>query len=241
VRNINYPQMHLRLLPILLIACCCSCSQDTERRDDYAIQGIDVSRYQSVVDWDKIAAQEVHFAFIKATEGATHTDSLFERNWKQIRAAGIRRGAYHFFRPRTPAVDQANHFVAAVRLENGDLPPVLDIEVLDGINPRTLVPALKTWLVLIRRHYGVLPILYTNLHFYNKHLAGQFADYPLWIARYGDELPVLACGRSWQFWQYGSRGTLEGIDGYVDFNVFAGDWDLFNQLSYGHFPALSAN
>jgi lysozyme len=183
--------MYLRLLPIFLVFWCCSCTQDTERRDDYAIQGIDVSRYQSVVDWDKIAAQEVHFAFIKATEGATHTDSLFERNWKQIRATGIRRGAY-----------------AAVRLENGDMPPVLDIETLDGSDPRKLVPALKTWLVLIRRHYGVMPILYTNLHFYNKHLAGQFADYPLWIARYGDDLPVLACGRSWQFWQYGSRGTL---------------------------------
>lgn len=216
-----------------------SCQRETQRRYDYDIQGIDVSRYQAQVDWAIVAEQDMHFAFVKATEGATHTDSFFLSNWDQIKAAGLRRGAYHFYRPRTSAVDQADHFVSRVQLANGDLPPVLDIEVLDGVNPKYLIPSLKTWLVLITRHYGVRPIIYTNLNFYNKYLAGHFDNYPLWVARYNGGVPVLACGRDWQFWQYGNRGELEGIDGPVDFNVFAGSWLEFDQLSYTKGTALS--
>lgn len=216
-----------------------SCQNETQRRDDYDIQGIDVSRYQARVNWESVAQQQMHFAFVKATEGATHTDSLFQHNWEGIKMAGIRRGAYHFYRPRTSAVDQADHFVSRVQLATGDLPPVLDIEVLDGVSPKQLVPALKTWLVLISRHYGVRPIIYTNLNFYNKNLAGHFDDYPLWIARYKGGAPVLACGRDWQFWQYGDNGQLEGIDGPVDFNVFAGDWLDLDRLSYKEDTVLS--
>ncbi|MEZ4986868.1 MAG: GH25 family lysozyme [Saprospiraceae bacterium] len=209
-----------------------TCQRETARRDDYAVEGIDVSRYQAVVDWELIADQGMDFVFVKATEGATHSDPFFQENWQQIKDAGMYRGAYHFYRPRTPAVDQANLFVSKVKLTPGDLPPVLDIEVLDNVSPQLLVPALKTWLTLITRHYGVKPILYTNLSFYNQYLAGQFDEYPLWIARYSDQKPVTACGREWQFWQYGHRGTLEGIDGYVDLNVFNGSLEELHQLCY---------
>ncbi len=217
-----------------------SCGNDTERRSDYDIEGIDVSRYQAVVDWDLIADQDIDFVFVKATEGATHTDLFFKENWHQIKSAGMRRGAYHFYRPRTPAVEQANLFVANVRLESGDLPPVLDIEVLDKVDPKRMVADLKIWLVLITRHYGVRPIVYTNLSFYNQYMAGQFDEYPLWIARYSHHKPVPACGRKWEFWQYGSQGTLDGIDGDVDLNVFDGDWAAFNQICYGPQTLLRA-
>lgn len=224
---------------LLLVVFSSACERETERRDDYLIEGVDVSRYQSRVDWAMVADQGMDFAFVKATEGATYSDSLFGHNWEQIKAAGMRRGAYHFYRPNTAAVDQANHFVAQVSLSEGDLPPVLDIEVLDRVNPKILVPALKTWLVLITRHYGVRPIVYTNLNFYNRYLAGHLDEYPLWIARYNGAEPVLACGRDWQFWQYGNRGTVAGIDGPVDLNVFAGDRVEFEELAYTKETALS--
>ncbi|MEM1215111.1 MAG: GH25 family lysozyme [Bacteroidota bacterium] len=216
----------------LLFSLLFACQSDTVRRHDFLIQGIDVSRYQAEVNWDTIAAQGMHFAFVKATEGATHADQYFEQNWQALREAGLRRGAYHFYRPRTSPVAQADFFVSKISLVEGDLPPVLDVEVLDGIHPTTLVTNVKTWLRLIERRYGVQPIVYTNLSFYNKHLAGHLEDYPLWIARYGREKPVLACGRDWQFWQYGSRGLLGGIAGYVDFNVFAGGWEDLDRMTY---------
>ena len=216
-----------------------SCQQDTIRRTDFLIQGIDVSRYQLQVDWTEVAKQGIHFAFVKATEGATHLDTLFHKNWHAIKASGLKRGAYHFFRPQTDARQQAAYFLGQVELEDGDLPPVLDIEVLDRIDPRALVADLHTWLSTVYDHFGVRPVLYTNLKFYNRYLAGHFDDYPLWIARYNEEEPVLACGRDWQFWQYGNRGKLVGIDGYVDFNVFYGDWLALDSLTYSHSTALS--
>ena len=220
----------LILLSIILIVL--SCQTDTERRDDYAIQGVDVSRYQSRVDWNKIAEQDIHFAFVKATESITHTDSLFAHNWKSIKESGIKRGAYHFFRSNNSASLQARHFISQVDMEIGDLPPVLDIELLGKATPVDLRKDLHIWLALVERHYGVKPIVYSNQKFYNKYLAGHFSDYPLWIARYNKEKPVLACGTDWNFWQYGNRGKLEGIDGYVDFNVFRTSWSDFEALCY---------
>lgn len=230
-------RLSLPLIALLIVLV--SCQGDTERRFDYAIQGIDVSRYQLNINWEKVAQQGIHFAFVKATEGATHLDTLFDKNWKAINAAGIRRGAYHFFRPNTDPLLQAQHFIDHVDLAAGDLPPVLDIEVLDNNHPTLIIASLKIWLDTIYQHYGVRPVLYTNLKYYNKHLAGHFDDYPLWIARYSKEEPVLACGRDWQFWQYGNRGNLLGVDGYVDFNVFYGDWMDLDQLSFGQDTALS--
>jgi lysozyme len=70
-------------------------------------------------------------------------------------------------------------------------------------------------------------------------LAGHFDEYPLWIARYNTREPTLACGRDWQFWQYGSRGKIEGISGNVDFNVFHGSLEQLDSLCYYELPVLS--
>jgi len=215
------------------------CESDTTRMPGYEVHGIDVSHYQADIDWNAVASQGVQFAFVKASEGMTLNDTLFCDNWSELKAAGIRRGAYHFFRPKTPSFEQAMNFHTAVRLEPGDLPPVLDVEVLDGVSKVELVSSVLTWLYLIEIHYGVKPILYTNLKFYNKYLAGHFEEYPLWVARYSRREPAPAGGRDWQFWQYGNRGRLHGIDGPVDFNVFQGDKGQLDSLCYYPAPVLS--
>lgn len=234
--------MHKQLSILLGIAIIVfSCQQDTQRNTDFAIHGIDVSRYQSRINWSTVAEQGIHFAFIKATEGASHVDSLFDLNWTALEVAGIRKGAYHFYRAHTSPVLQAQHFIQQVNIKPGDLPPVLDVEVLANAQAADLRQGMLTWLLIIESHYQVKPIIYTNQKFYNKYMAGHFNDYPLWIARYNSEEPVLACGRDWAFWQYGNRGTLEGIDGYVDFNVFRTNWDDFEKLCYEPKPVLSYN
>jgi len=78
------------------------------------------------------------------------------------------------------------------------------------------------------------------LHFYNRHLAGYFSEYPLWIARYHRREPSLACGTDWVFWQYGHRGRLEGIAGPVDFNVFHGSLEQLEALCLPVSGALSS-
>ena len=205
----------------------------------YAVHGIDVSHYQAKIDWETVASEDIHFAFVKASEGMTLSDSLFCNNWTGLKKVGIKRGAYHFFRPKTPAQEQAFNFQTLVQIEPGDLPPVLDVEVLDGVSKVKLVSSVLTWLYITEIHYGVKPILYTNLKFYNKYLAGHFDEYPLWIARYSRREPSPASGRDWEFWQYGNKGRLNGISGPVDFNVFHGDLDQLDSLSYYPTPVLS--
>ncbi|HFC00157.1 MAG TPA: glycoside hydrolase family 25 protein [Phaeodactylibacter sp.] len=210
-----------------------SCNQPTQRRTDYEIQGIDVSRYQSHIDWKKVANQDITFAFVKASEGETISDNFFCQNWKEMKDAGIRRGAYHFFRPKTAVLTQVRNFMDNVFLEKGDLPPVLDVEVLDGVSSEDLVIRIKTWLEIIENEYNIRPIIYTNLKFYNTHLAETFAEYPVWIARYNHYFePQLANDKKWMFWQYGNRGRIDGINGDVDFNVFHGTMEDFEKLCY---------
>ncbi|MCO6478113.1 MAG: glycoside hydrolase family 25 protein [Phaeodactylibacter sp.] len=215
-----------------LIVTLTACEYRTVRLQQFEVHGIDVSHYQSRINWDAVGGEEIHFAFVKASEGISMVDTLFCRNWEEMKRIGLYRGAYHFFRPTLPAELQAENFLSAVEMEYGDLPPVLDVEVLDGASKVQLITGIRTWLYLVEIRYNIKPILYTNLKFYNKYLAGHFNEYPLWIARYNSREPRLACGRDWQFWQYGNRGELSGIAGHVDFNVFNGSMEELKSLCF---------
>ena len=216
--------MKLRLLYLIpLTFVWLACESDTRRLQHYAVHGIDVSHYQHRVDWPLVAEQGIDFAFVKATEGLFYRDSFFCENWAAMQDAGIKRGAYHFFRPTLSPQLQADNFLRTVEMQAGDLAPVLDVEVLDGVSNVQLITRMRTWLYLVEIHYGIRPIIYTHLKFYNRYLAGHFSDYPVWIARYNWRRPTLACGSDWEFWQYGQKGRLAGISGPVDFNVFHGD------------------
>ena len=90
--------------------------------------GIDVSHHQETVDWTKVAGAGISFAYAKASEGM-NADPLFPANWAGMKAAGVIRGAYHFFRPKTDPAAQASHFCALVgALDPADLPPMVDLE-----------------------------------------------------------------------------------------------------------------
>ncbi|MCB0643703.1 MAG: glycoside hydrolase family 25 protein [Phaeodactylibacter sp.] len=216
-----------------------SCSDETRRFQQYAIHGVDVSHYQSHIDWQRVVDQDFHFAFIKATEGETFQDTMFARNWDALQAVALKRGAYHFFRPTISATHQAENFADLVALETGDLPPVLDVEVMDGVSKIELINGIRTWLYLTEIKFGIKPIIYTNLKFYYKNLAGHFDDYPIWIARYSFWKPRLADEKEWKFWQYGNRGRIAGINGDVDFNVFNGSLEELERLCFVEPRALS--
>ena len=213
---------HITLLGVFLLVAAYSCDWLSVRLHRFGIRGIDVSHYQSAILWEEVFKQDIDFVFVKATEGNYLSDSLFARNWDAIREHGIRRGAYHFFRASTPAEEQALNFIRNVPMEEGDLPPVLDVEVLDGLTKPEVLARMQTWLFMVEIAYGVKPIIYTNQKFYNTNLAGYFSSYPLWIARYNSRGPRLADGRKWTFWQHRDTGRLPGISGNVDFNVFRG-------------------
>ena len=202
--------------------------------ENYLIHGIDVSKYQDMIAWEEVQAMNVRniklgFAFIKATEGIGNTDPQFKRNWKKAKQSGIIRGAYHFFIGSKDGKMQAENFINTVELESGDLPPVLDVEQVNGTSTIDLQREIKQWLETIENYYHVKPIIYTNVDFYNQRLGHDFDKYPLWIAHYyQQQQPRIS--RDWSFWQHSDEGRVNGILSKVDFNVFSGDSLDFKNL-----------
>ena len=202
--------------------------------ENYSIHGIDVSKYQSMVAWEEVSAMKVKniqlgFAFIKATEGIGGTDNFFKRNWKKSKDHGLVRGAYHFFIGSKDGRLQAENFINSVSLETGDMPPVLDIEQLNGAPPAQVRLEAKRWLEIIEQYYKVKPVIYTNVDFYKRNLGRDFDDYPLWVAHYY-QLEQPRIDRGWLFWQHSDEGRVNGIVSKVDFNVFNGDSLDFKDL-----------
>ncbi len=201
---------------------------------NYQLHGIDVSRYQKIINWSDVKNMQVKnikigFAFIKATEGVDKVDEQFQRNWLHATKENIPKGAYHYFIAGKSGKAQANNFIEIVKLKKGDLPPVLDIEETYGTSKIDMQKNIKDWLEKIEDEYRVKPIIYSNIHFYNTYLKDAFDDYPFWIAHYLQPgKPRL--DRNWAFWQHSESGHVNGIKTLVDFNVFSGDSVAFKNL-----------
>jgi lysozyme len=196
------------------------------------LTGIDVSHYQGHVTWEAVKGAGCAFAFAKATEGAGVTDPFFATNWAGMKAAGLMRGAYHFYRAEQDAAQQAAHFLSVVQTQPGDLPPVLDIETGDGVTGGALVGGVQTWLDAVEPAAGVTPIIYTNASFWNAQFNDQFGRYPLWIAHYGPSPSPLPRGwTDWTFWQYSQSLHINGVGGAADHDYFNGTPDDLQALA----------
>lgn len=212
---------------------------DVSYPEGYEIRGIDISHYQGAIDWDDLRSNgmieksPVRFVMIKATEGASRVDSRFKDNFYQAREYGFIRGAYHFYSTRSTGRAQAEHFIRNVKLEEGDLPPVLDVEH----KPKEQTPAefresVLTWLNIVEKHYKVTPIIYTYYKFKMTYLSDSiFNRYPYWIAHY--YVDKVEYKGEWKFWQHTDCGRLPGIKGYVDFNIYNGSYYDLRQLTIG--------
>lgn len=181
-------------------------------------QGIDVSGYSGTVDWTTVDAAGHSFAFAKATEGEDLKDPAFDQNWSQMKAAGMVRGAYHFYVTEDDPEAQAKFFLATVTLEPGDLAPVVDIETLGhDTSAEGLPEELHTFLGLLESHYGVKPIIYTTANFWNQYLGEGFGDYPLWVAEYDVESPKIPTGwQTWHLWQWQENAPVPGVEKGAD-------------------------
>ena len=199
----------------------------------YSMHGIDVSHYQGDINWKMLKQTRqgkfpVEFIFMKATEGGDFSDDRFVANFDSAKVHGFIRGAYHFYNPKTDADKQADFFIRSVKLEPGDLPPVLDIE-MKSKDVKKLQQDLKIWLRKVENHYGVKPIIYASYKFKTKYLNDSiFNTYPYWIAHY--YVDSVRYQGEWKFWQHTDVGTLPGIDEKVDLNVFNGSFSELKNI-----------
>ncbi len=199
------------------------------------VNGIDVSHFQGTVNWPAVKAAGMAFAFAKASDGNTYVDPQFKTNWQGMKAAGLLRGAYHFYESNDDPVTQAQNFIKAVgSLSPGDLPPVLDIEVFKGAyGSATLAANVQTWLNTVQQALGRTPMIYTGPSFWNSNMNNQFSHYPLWVAQYGASQHTVPNGWStWNFWQFSENGQVNGVTGNVDTDVFAGS--MANLLAFAN-------
>lgn len=206
-------------------------SSATVNRVKYPVRGVDVSNYQGEIDWERLAEQDVSFAFIKATEGSGHVDESAEKNLKNAQNTDIKLSAYHFFSFDSPGETQAANFINVVRRDDIDMPPVVDIEYYadkkSNKPSREEAEAILTPLLeRLEDHYGKKPIIYTTIPVYCRYIRENYGDYPLWIRSVNMEPDLI----DWKFWQYCDSGRLDGYDGdeeCIDLNVYNGTMEEF--------------
>ena len=223
-------------------------SGDRPKPRDYPIHGIDVSKFQGDIDWNKVADSGVKFAWIKATEGGDNADARFQANWEGAKAAGVPHGAYHFVYWCRPPMEEMANFEQNAPVEADALPPVLDVEATPTsktckihLTQDGAIAQMKVMLDEMERHFGKRPVIYTTVDFYEAILAdGAFSDYPIWVRSTKYHPAVKYGSRPWTFWQYQSDAHVAGIGPKVDRNAFYGtkaQWTAFLEEPGAH-PGL---
>jgi GH25 family lysozyme M1 (1,4-beta-N-acetylmuramidase) len=208
------------------------------------IDGIDISSHQgniTAAGWQQIKAAGIDFAFARVSLGSCcDFDANYVNNFSRAIAAGIPIGPYAVGYPHTntadpnDAVNEANYLVSLMKpYYQGSglmLRPVLDIELpLDrNLSQSFMSQWVVKWATTVKAGLGVDPIIYTYTSFAATELNSSVTPYPLWIANYNSTPPSLPPASaylpwsSWEFWQYSSTGSVPGISGNVDLDVFDG-------------------
>lgn len=188
------------------------------------VQGVDVSWHQGAIDWRTLAADDVAFAYIKATEGGDHVDPRFAVNWREARASGMHVGAYHFFTLCRSGASQAQNFIAVVPRAADALPAAVDLEHMGpcqrGPTMPNVVAEARAFMDRLEAYYGVRPIIYTTREFHDAHLAALEGE-RFWIRSLG--VAPRFRERDWVIWQHHNRGHRRGVSGPIDLNAFRGD------------------
>jgi GH25 family lysozyme M1 (1,4-beta-N-acetylmuramidase) len=195
------------------------------------VDGIDVSGNQGGIDFAKVAATgQANWVYAKATEGVTFDDDHFALYHDACKANNIPFGAYHFlrFNPVDDPVAQAQHFLKAINGRQGQLIPMVDVEVIDN-QPTTLITAtIASFMAEVEKTLGgKLMLLYTYYSYWNSVMKGStaFTGHPLWIAEYNSDVdPTLPGGfKDWAIWQFSSSGNVAGIGTSVDLDKVKGN------------------
>ena len=167
------------------------------QNEDQDSFGIDVSHHNGKINWDQVP--DVDFVYIKATEGATYVDPVYQQNINGARARKFRVGAYHYFRTTSSVQKQFENYKKHVMKSDIDLIPFIQ---------------------LVKSHYGKAPMIYSVNTFYNKYCAPRFNNFHLIIGRYGNEKPFIKGKGTYTIWQKSQTGKLSGIPKEVDIDVF---------------------
>ncbi|MCB9756683.1 MAG: hypothetical protein H6713_42745, partial [Myxococcales bacterium] len=204
--------------------------------DGPTIDGIDVSAWQGDINWGAVASSGIEFAFVRVSDGLLYSDSYFDDNWAESRANGIATGVYQFFRPSQDPVQQAQLLLDKMGpLGPGDLPPAIDVETGEGLSQAQVAAAVGAWIGHVEAALGVKPVVYTGKYIWQSAVGSDaWSSYPLWLAQYDVTCPDPPTQWSeWAIHQTSSSGSVSGIAGSVDTNVFNGTLAELLELNPG--------
>lgn len=207
---------------------------DTEIRQTSGVSktgvlGIDVSKWQKEIDWDKVKNEGVDFAIIRcgyrgSVTGSLVEDPYFEQNIKGAQAAGIKVGVYFFTQAvnEVEAVEEASMVISLVRDYELQYPVFIDTEGAggngraDSLNVEERTAVCEAFCTTVK-NAGLEAGVYASRNWYNNKLtANTLESYAIWLAEYRS-VPLYQ--GYYQMWQYTSKGKINGINGNVDLNV----------------------
>jgi lysozyme len=196
-------------------------------RNSFPVRGIDVSHHLGDIDWTEVAADDVAFVYMKASEGGDFKDSAFQRNWAGAGSAGLARGAYHYFSLCQPGRKQAENFLSVLPGDSDMLAPVLDLELTGNCARRPpadeVLREISAFTTAVEKARGKQVIFYAPDAFYEAYLKGSGLNRRLW-ARSIWHQPDYA--GNWVLWQYHDKGRVKGVATDVDLNVLHSEADL---------------
>ncbi len=192
-------------------------------RDDYAVQGVDVSDADGAIDWAMVKARDVDFAYVRATAGADLRDASFPAHWAALAGAGIRRGAVHVFSLCAPAGGQAGAFAATVPRDADALPAAVDLDFHDDCPARParqiVLDSICQLAAGIETHSGKPVVLRVSPAFEAEYRVSEAIPRPLWVT--GDFFAPDYAARPWRMWRSSRFRRVDGIDGPVNWDVVA--------------------
>lgn len=195
-----------------------------------SVLGIDVSRYQGKIDWQKVKDAGVEFVILRAAlrgygNGQLYEDSMAQENYRGATEAGLKVGAYIFSQAisEEEAREEAQYLLNITRDWQLDMPLVFDWECLAedyrtmGVDARALTDYTIAFCDAVKAA-GRTPMIYYNPdQSYKQMYLEELTDYGFWLARYA-ETPDYP--HKVDMWQYTNQGSVPGITGNVDINLY---------------------
>lgn len=201
----------------------------------YFVRGVDVSHHNSFINWKQLREDNITFVYMKSTEGNTHTDRDYQRNYSLAREAGLKVGTYHFYTFGQNGKLQARHFIENAHVQPGDLRPAIDVEhspinkpYSDKKERKAIIDELRSLENELFSHYGQRPVIYTNKDCYRLYIDGNFPENPIWMCDLHGE-PNLAPDK-WVFWQFSHTGKIPGVVNDIDLNYYRYSFTDFRHL-----------
>lgn len=193
-------------------------------------KGIDVSKFQGTIDWDKVAADGVEFAFVRVGfrgygTGKLVEDETFDQNMKGALSAGIKVGVYFYTQAVTEEelLEEANFVLEKIAPYKIECPVVFDVEKVSGDDGRMngLSVEERTNLTLLFcqtiDNAGYKPMIYHNMEMGALMLdIASLEKYDKWFAYYNQDMYY---PYAYKIWQYSDEGVVDGIKGPVDLNI----------------------